>query len=680
MEDNYIGWIIEWGYHHRKRGMVLKEIDQGLLVVDEDENGENLCNVYLDSRVVKIKPMDISDIKLQRNIRKGLSKWKQDDPNIYITMMNVLSNIESKGISQVKSFHQISDTLDNVCDISTKRSQIKSRSLKKRSPSNSAFSSATTALDESMEDESVLGNYNDVSDDYEDDSESDDDENVYKKYSLPVGNIHEEVSDDTSEDEESDSDDYIDLKVCITLPPDQIDSTASPVEVRGFCVRRSKVVRRVTKALETDYGLRPRLYYRDSDGDDVLIRRQMDVLYALHVHNEQGRKLRLSAVFEEQRSRSSSLATRVNTPSLNPGHISPAVEQLNASDELNQASPMKVIGDNFIHGDGEFLWKKGELIGVGSFGQVFGGIHLDSGRRIAVKEVHLKPTNGHKEQAKAMLTEIHILSELEHPNIIKYLGAECTKDTLRIFLDIASEGSIKDLLNEFGGLAECILRRYTSDIITGLSFLHSKGYIHRDIKPSNLLIDKGIVKLADFGCTAAVKISSDGLKSEPQHNTVIGTTIYMSPEVMRGADKDDEGQIGYGRKADIWSLGITIVEMASGVLPFRNAAAAIYAVCVSKEIPTLPTEFSTDAHDFVARCLVEDSDDRADCHELTSHPFCRPLSTVNSRVLQHDSEISASKLHMNPDFDLVLSPSINSYGDHIFDFDECDLNDATEKR
>ena len=63
-----------------------------------------------------------------------------------------------------------------------------------------------------------------------------------------------------------------------------------------------------------------------------------------------------------------------------------------------------------------------------------------------------------------------------------------------------------------GGLAESILRRYTSDMIAGLSFLHSKGYIHRDIKPSNLLLDKSMVKLADFGCTAAVKMSSDGLR------------------------------------------------------------------------------------------------------------------------------------------------------------------------
>jgi serine/threonine protein kinase len=104
-------------------------------------------------------------------------------------------------------------------------------------------------------------------------------------------------------------------------------------------------------------------------------------------------------------------------------------------------------------------------------------------------------------------------------------SAECTKDTLRIFLELAADGSVKDILDAFGkfglitalpsiresngmtlgGLAEPVLRRYTHNMLAGLSFLHSKGYIHRDIKPSNLLIDHNVVKLADFGCTTSVR-------------------------------------------------------------------------------------------------------------------------------------------------------------------------------
>jgi serine/threonine protein kinase len=94
------------------------------------------------------------------------------------------------------------------------------------------------------------------------------------------------------------------------------------------------------------------------------------------------------------------------------------------------------------------------------------------------------------------------------------------------------------------------------------------------------------------------------LSSSNGHNTITGTTIYMSPEVMRGNETDDESApIGYGRKADIWSVGITIVEMATGKMPFRNAAAAIYTICVSKEYPTLPREFSIEAHHILSRYI-----------------------------------------------------------------------------
>jgi serine/threonine protein kinase len=111
---------------------------------------------------------------------------------------------------------------------------------------------------------------------------------------------------------------------------------------------------------------------------------------------------------------------------------------------------------------------------------------------------------------------------LDHPNIVKYLGTEFKDGALRIFLELATDGTIKDALNEFGFLEhshlshmllrnqsfnvgafpEPLIRRYTVDIIDGLSFLHAKMFIHRDIKPTNLLVSNGVVKLADFGCSS----------------------------------------------------------------------------------------------------------------------------------------------------------------------------------
>ena len=141
----------------------------------------------------------------------------------------------------------------------------------------------------------------------------------------------------------------------------------------------------------------------------------------------------------------------------------------------------------------------GELVGVGSFGQVFGGVLVKTGQRIAVKEVVLHGGTASLDQAKALQVEIQILSALEdHPNVISYMGgvcalyqttaihykiilfsAEVTSSALRIFLDLASEGSLKEHLNQFGALSEPLLRKYMFDILSGLSFLHSKRIIHR---------------------------------------------------------------------------------------------------------------------------------------------------------------------------------------------------------
>lgn len=184
----------------------------------------------------------------------------------------------------------------------------------------------------------------------------------------------------------------------------------------------------------------------------------------------------------------------------------------------------------------EMLWQRGELLGSGSFGQVYSAIVMSSGIRIAVKEVTLGSGERHEEQALALLQEIRILSELDHPNIIKYLGTEHSDShhTIRIFLELATEGSIKDALISFGALGESIIRRYSFDVVSGLAFLHSKRFIHRDIKPTNLLIRNGVIKTADFGCSSS-SYSIGEATSEVGHYTTVGTTVYMAPECM-GAD------------------------------------------------------------------------------------------------------------------------------------------------
>ncbi len=176
-------------------------------------------------------------------------------------------------------------------------------------------------------------------------------------------------------------------------------------------------------------------------------------------------------------------------------------------------------------------WQMGELIGAGSFGRVFSGIDLVTGNRIAVKEIAMKRGKRYQDQAMMIAREVKLLSTLDHPNIVKYLGTEYRQNNIRIFLELANDGSVKDILQEFGALSELLIRRFTLDVVKGLHFLHSKHIIHRDIKPSNLLVFNGVIKLADFGCASIASI--DDSTTEFGNSTVAGTTLYMSPEILQ---------------------------------------------------------------------------------------------------------------------------------------------------
>lgn len=222
------------------------------------------------------------------------------------------------------------------------------------------------------------------------------------------------------------------------------------------------------------------------------------------------------------------------------------------------------------------------------------------------------------------------------------------------------------MLNEFGELSEPIIRRYTIDIINGLSFLHSQGYTHRDIKPSNLLVMNGIIKLADFGCSSNTTLGND---TESAHCTMAGTVIYMSPECMNSSNnieedlpdikynmnnniidnKDFKERRRYGKKTDIWSLGITLVELSTGKPPFRNAAGAIYSVLVTKSYPKFPIKLSDDAHTFLEKCLEPNPKFRADCNELKQHPF-----------LNFTSDEKIKTMHLIPSNLIELSRSSSS--------------------
>ncbi|CAK9148734.1 unnamed protein product [Ilex paraguariensis] len=155
-------------------------------------------------------------------------------------------------------------------------------------------------------------------------------------------------------------------------------------------------------------------------------------------------------------------------------------------------------------------WKKGRLLGRGTFGHVYLGFNSESGQMSAIKEVRVVADDQtSKECLKQLNQEINLLSQLSHPNIVRYYGSELNEETLSVHLEYVSGGSIHKLLQEYGAFGEPVIQNYTRQILAGLAYLHGRNTVHRDIKGANILVDpNGEIKLADFGMAKHVLLLS----------------------------------------------------------------------------------------------------------------------------------------------------------------------------
>ncbi|XP_010545657.1 PREDICTED: mitogen-activated protein kinase kinase kinase YODA-like [Tarenaya hassleriana] len=258
-------------------------------------------------------------------------------------------------------------------------------------------------------------------------------------------------------------------------------------------------------------------------------------------------------------------------------------------------------------------WKKGRLLGRGSFGHVYLGFNSESGEMCAMKEVTLCPDDPKsKECAQQLGQEIALLSRLRHPNIVQYYGSETVDDKLYIYLEFVSGGSIYKLLQEYGQFGGNAIRNYTHQILSGLAYLHGKKTVHRDIKGANILVDPhGRVKLADFGMAKHITAQSGPLSFK-------GSPYWMAPEVIKNSS-------GSNLARDIWSLGCTVLEMATTKPPWSQyeGVPAMFKIGNSKELPEIPDHLSEEGKDFVRQCLQRNPANRPSAAELLEHPFVR---------------------------------------------------------
>eukprot|EP01064_Diplonema_japonicum_P021784 TRINITY_DN3134_c0_g2_i1.p1 TRINITY_DN3134_c0_g2~~TRINITY_DN3134_c0_g2_i1.p1 ORF type:complete len:1133 (+),score=192.19 TRINITY_DN3134_c0_g2_i1:63-3461(+) len=275
------------------------------------------------------------------------------------------------------------------------------------------------------------------------------------------------------------------------------------------------------------------------------------------------------------------------------------------------------------------IWQRANRpLGKGAFGEVWMG--MDSvGGFVAIKTIQLpgmrvqqsarrrRSQQAHMKQVEDFVKEAALMSQLQHENIVTYIASAVVNNYVMIVMEYLSGGSLATVLQDFGASVMPLssIRRYVTDIVAGLSFLHSMNIIHRDMKPHNVLIMiNGRCKLADFGASAMLNKITEGTAG------LTGTPLYMAPEAARG----------HACKAsDVWGLGIIVCQLFTGKVPYEFSGGFpysshhfLYSLGGSNPpSPTIPTSLSSSAAKLAAACLRQKPSERPSAEDLLSEPF-----------------------------------------------------------
>ncbi|KAI3453272.1 hypothetical protein Pfo_009935 [Paulownia fortunei] len=269
----------------------------------------------------------------------------------------------------------------------------------------------------------------------------------------------------------------------------------------------------------------------------------------------------------------------------------------------------------------------GDEIGKGAYGRVYKGLDLENGDFVAIKQVSLE--NIAQEDLNIIMQEIDLLKNLNHKNIVKYLGSLKTKTHLHIILEYVENGSLANIIkpNKFGPFPESLVAVYIAQVLEGLVYLHEQGVIHRDIKGANILTTKeGLVKLADFG--VATKLT----EADVNTHSVVGTPYWMAPEVIEMS--------GVCAASDIWSVGCTVIELLTCVPPYYDLQPmpALFRI-VQDEHPPIPDSLSPAITDFLRQCFKKDARQRPDAKTLLSHPWIQNSRRALQTSLRHSGTL-----------------------------------------